>query len=91
MLNTKKIEFLKKNNHELRAANADLIKENRRLKEELKDCGAVLRAAQAYKDEHAKALLALDAAKQQYLTAVHELMKQKAVYDREFKDLLKQI
>lgn len=91
MLHDRKLEILKKNNRKLREMNNTLAKENRRLKDELQRHDAVIKAAEKYKDEHTSALLALDRAKQRYVLAAQELIKQKELHDKEFSDLLKKL
>lgn len=91
MLDKRKLEILKKNNRELKETNNALAKENRRLRDELQRHAAVVKAAEKYKDEHTRALTALDNARQKYVLATRELIRQKELSDKEFKDLLSKI
>ena len=91
MLKERRIELQSKTIKRLQDDNIRLNAENKELKRQLYEQTRLIEAAETYRTEHQKALLALNEAKERYNKAVREAVSEKKRYRKEFEECLKEI
>lgn len=89
MLKERRIELQAKTIRRLQDDNIRLNIENKELKRRLHKQARLIEAAETYRNEHQKALLALNEAKERYNEAVSEVVAEKKRYRKEFEECLK--
>lgn len=88
MLKERRIELQTKTIKRLQNDNIRLHTENKDLKHKLHEQSKLIEAAENYRNEHQKALCALNEAKERYNEAVREVVSEKKRYRKEFEECL---
>ena len=89
MLKERRIELQAKTIRRLQDDNIRLNTENKELKRKIQEQSKLIEAAETYRNEHQKAIAALNGAKERYNEAVREVAAEKKRYRKEFEECLK--
>ncbi len=91
MFEKERIQRLEKVIAELKAENKELKAENIRLLDDIEKNRKLVEAANAYQEEHLRALNIMKEAKEYYDDALLQLIEEKKRYKKEFEELINKI